>query len=233
MADILELFRKIASERAKKTPGISFIVVGLGNYGDRYERTRHNAGFLAMDRVAERFGCHVNRRRFDALTGECAVDGKGILLMKPLTYMNLSGRAVRAAADYYGIGPESILVISDDVSIAPGRMRIRKKGSAGSHNGLEDIIEELDSEDFPRIRIGVGDRPDRAYDLKDWVLGKFSERDLETLDPVFSAVAEASEMIICGKIDEAMGKFNGMRSGAEQTPVPDAPDDKAQNGQER
>ena len=152
--------------------GAAWLIVGLGNPGEKYENTRHNVGFQVIDELAERQGRPVQRLKFKALTGLLTIGGEKALVMKPVTYMNLSGEAVRPAADFYKLPPERILVISDDVALAAGRLRIRAKGSAGGHNGLKSIIQHLGTDQFPRIRVGVGEKPHPDYDLADWVLGR-------------------------------------------------------------
>lgn len=185
-----------------------FIIVGLGNPGIDYERTRHNAGFMAMSAIEEKLGVSVNTYKFKAKTAVASVGGRQCLLMKPETFMNLSGEAVSQAMNFYKIPIENVLVIFDDISLEPGNMRIRRKGSAGGHNGIKSIIECCGGEDFPRIKIGVGKKPHPDYDLADWVLGKFSDDDRKKLSEVFDNILPAAELIVQGKISEAMNKFN-------------------------
>lgn len=185
-----------------------FIIVGLGNPGIDYERTRHNAGFMAMSAIEEKLGVSVNTYKFKAKTAVAGIGGRQCLLMKPETFMNLSGEAVSQAMNFYKIPIENVLVIFDDISLEPGNMRIRRKGSAGGHNGIKSIIECCGSEDFPRIKIGVGKKPHPDYDLADWVLGKFSDDDRKKLSEVFDNILPAAELIVQGKISEAMNKFN-------------------------
>ena len=176
--NIDELFKKIAADReAKSATPITFIVAGLGNPGKDYDGTRHNAGFAAMDYIAEKTGEKIQKAKFESLVAEATIGGVRVLLMKPQTFMNCSGTAISAAADFYKIAPENVIVICDDITQNPGKMRIRKSGSAGGHNGLKSIIAFLDSQNFRRIRIGVGAKPNPDYDLADWVLGKFSKDD--------------------------------------------------------
>ncbi len=208
MANIFELFAKIAKKDITESKGIEYIIVGLGNYGQKYEMTRHNAGFMTIDRLAEKHSVKIQRYRFSSLTGECVISGHKVLLMKPQTYMNRSGIAVYEAADYYKLEPEKVIVLSDDVNLAPGKMRIRKSGSSGGQKGLQSIIENLDSEAFPRIRIGIGKKPD-DYEMADWVLSKITDDDMEKMTKIFDAASEAVELLTDGKIDEAMGKYNG------------------------
>ena len=205
MSNIFDLFKKI--ESTPQGP-VSYIIVGLGNVGKQYESTRHNAGFLAIDRIAEKFGTKIDRVKFRAMVGECTIGGKRVLLMKPTTLMNLSGLAVGEAASFYKIPAENILVLHDEISFDPGIIRIRRKGSAGGHNGLKSLISSLSSEEFPRIKIGVGKKPNPQYDLADWVLGKMPEADMKAMSARFDDIATAAEMIVGGEIDNAMAKFS-------------------------
>ena len=205
MSNIFDLFKKI--ETAPQGP-VSFIIVGLGNIGKQYELTRHNAGFLAIDRIAEKYGTRIDRVKFHATVGECNIGGKRVLLMKPTTLMNLSGVAVGEAASFYKIPPENVLVLHDEISFDPGMLRIRRKGSAGGHNGLKSLISSLASDEFPRIKIGVGKKPNPEYDLADWVLGKMPEADMKAMSARFDDIADAAEMIVKGDIDDAMAKFS-------------------------
>ncbi len=205
--DIWNLFKKISP--SDPTPVPEFIVAGLGNPGREYEGTRHNAGFRALDFLAERLGAPVKESRFSALVGRAEISGHGVLLLKPQTYMNLSGRAVAEAANFYKIPPENIIVMCDDISFAPGHMRIRKKGSAGGHNGLKSIIESLGSDAFPRIKIGVGAKPSPDTDLASWVLGKLPEQDAKSLSEVFDRIVSAVALMTDGRADEAMSRYSG------------------------
>ncbi len=211
MSDIFELFKKISKDSPAASVPVTHIIVGLGNPGDKYVKTRHNAGFLAIDYMCEKYGYECKRVKWNALTGEAQMGGFRVLLMKPLTFMNNSGEAVRDAAQFYKIPPENIIVLVDDTALAPGAMRIRAKGSAGGHNGLKSIIYHLESDNFPRIRLGVGEKPHREMDLADWVLGSFSASDIENMMPCFEVCREASELIMGGKIDLAQGKCNGLK----------------------
>ena len=205
MSNIFDLFKKIESQ--PQGP-VNFIVVGLGNIGKQYELTRHNAGFLAIDRIAEKYGARIDRVKFHATVGECTIAGQRVLLMKPTTLMNNSGIAVGEAAAFYKIPPERVLVLHDEISFDPGMIRIRRKGSAGGHNGLKSIIARLPGEDFPRIKIGVGKKPSPEYDLANWVLGKMPEADMTAMSARFDDIATATEMIVKGDIDGAMAKFS-------------------------
>lgn len=207
MSNIFDLFKKIESQKASTEP-VSFIVVGLGNIGKQYEHTRHNAGFLAIDYIAEKYGARIDRVKFHAMVGECNIGGARVLLMKPTTLMNNSGIAVGEAAAFYKIPPERVLVLHDEISFDVGKLRIRRKGSAGGHNGLKSIIARLPGEDFPRIKIGIGQKPNPEYDLADWVLGKMPDSDLKTLAERFPDIADSTELIIKGDIDGAMARFS-------------------------
>lgn len=206
--DIFDLFRRIESKKSAPIGNVSFLIVGLGNPGERYDRTRHNVGFRMIDALAAKLGCEVKSLRHHALVGECEIGGVRALLMKPETYMNNSGEAVGDCARYYKIPPERVLVLCDDISFAPGRMRIRRKGSAGGHNGLKSIIAHLSSEEFPRIKMGVGNKPSPDYDLADWVLSRFGKEDERALDEMTEQVLGAIEMIVRGDVDGAMGRYS-------------------------
>ena len=185
-----------------------FMIVGLGNPGKKYEFTRHNAGFLCLDYFAQEKNVKIDRLKFKALIGEVRLGGKRCLLMKPQTFMNLSGEAVREAASFYKIAPSNILVLFDDISLDVGKMRIRRKGSDGGHNGIKSIIYQLSADDFPRIKIGVGAKPHPDYDLADWVLTPFSKEQLSALRDVAEHCCDAIELIVAGSIDEAMNRHN-------------------------
>ncbi len=191
------------------TGAVEFLVVGLGNPGKRYDGTRHNVGFAAIDVIAEKQGCTVDRLQFKALCGHCSLGGKHVLLLKPDTYMNLSGQAVTQALNYYKLTPDKMLVLSDDVSLDPGRMRIRLKGSDGGHNGLKNIIYLTGRDDFPRIKIGVGAKPHPDYELADWVLSKFGAEDAKKVTEVYENICDATELIVTSRAQQAMGKYNG------------------------
>ena len=185
------------------------LVVGLGNPGEKYENTRHNVGFLTVDELAERARVPVQKLKHRALTNTLEVGGVKVLLMKPVTYMNLSGEAVGEAARFYKLPPERVLVISDDVSLPLGKLRIRKGGSAGGHNGLKSIIQHLGTDQFPRIKVGVGQKPHPDYDMADWVLSKFAGEDLKTITEAIRKAADAVECLIQEGPDKAMNRFNG------------------------
>lgn len=191
-----------------KSGGVSWLLVCLGNPGDKYENTRHNVGFMVADEVAERQHAPIQKVKFKALTNVLTISGEKVLVMKPTTYMNLSGEAVRQAVDFYKVAPDHVLVISDDTSLAVGRLRIRRSGSAGGHNGLKSIIQHLGSDQFPRIKVGVGEKPHPDYDLADWVLGKFVGEDKKAIDASVKRAADAVACVIADGCDKAMNRFN-------------------------
>ena len=185
-----------------------FCIVGLGNPEKKYENTRHNIGFDVIDAIAEKYSIAVRERGFRALFGKGAIEGQRVILLKPQTYMNLSGEAVKLAGGFYKIPPERIIVLSDEVSLPPGKLRIRQSGSAGGHNGLKNIIAHLHSDQFPRIRLGVGGKPHPDYDMADWVLGKPQGEDRKAVDDAVKRAAQAVECYIKEGPQAAMSKFN-------------------------
>ena len=192
-----------------KTPGsVSWLLVFLGNPGPKYDCTRHNAGFMAGDALAKKLGVGISRLRFKALTAACEINGEKALLMKPQTFMNLSGEAVGEAARFYKVPPEHVLVVSDEISLPLGKLRVRPKGSAGGHNGLKSIIASLGSDAFPRVRIGVGAPPHPDYDMADWVLSVFRNQDLEDMLTAASQAAEAVITYVTDGPERAMNRFN-------------------------
>lgn len=191
----------------KKLP-VTWLVVGLGNPGDKYENTRHNAGFMAIDQLADRGDFPVQRLKFHALTHQATISGQGVLVMKPTTYMNLSGDAVAEAAAFYKVPADHILVLCDDVSLPVGKLRIRTSGSAGGHNGLKHIIARLGTDKFPRVKIGVGGKPHPDYDMADWVLGKFVGEDKTAMDEATLRAAQAVECYLKDGPQKAMNQFN-------------------------
>lgn len=204
MADIFDLFKQIAKkEEAPKSP-LTWILVGLGNPGERYRMTRHNAGFLTLDALAEAWGARIDRAKFHSLYGEATVCGQRVLLLKPQTMMNNSGLAVQEAAAFYKIAPDHILVISDDIAQAPGKMRLRRKGSAGGQKGLNDIIVCMGTDAFPRLRMGVGAKPHPDYELAAWVLSEFSTDERERLFATFGEARRGIEALLSGNFDQAM-----------------------------
>lgn len=187
---------------------IEYIIAGLGNPGPKYANTRHNAGFKALDLLAKEEGFEIKKLKFHALIADEMIGGKRCLIMKPQTMMNNSGEAIMEAAEYYNIPNENIIVLFDDISLDIGKIRIRRKGSAGGHNGIKSIISCLGSEDFPRVKIGVDKKPNANYDLAGWVLGDFPKDKTEELNTALKNSIEATKLIINGKTDEAMNKYN-------------------------
>ena len=192
----------------KSSGSVSWLLVFLGNPGPKYECTRHNAGFMAADALARKLGVSINRARFKALTAPAEINGEKVLLMKPQTYMNLSGEAVGEAARFYKILPENVIVVSDEVSLPLGKLRVRMKGSAGGHNGLKSIIASLGSDNSPRVRIGVGAPPHPDYDMADWVLSVFRNQDLEDMLSAADKAAEAVITYVTDGPERAMNRFN-------------------------
>ncbi len=191
-----------------RSGGVRWLVVCLGNPGLRYEGTRHNAGFLTADALAKKLNVRINRSRFRALTGTAEIGGESVMLMKPQTFMNLSGEAAAAAAKFYRIPPERVLVVSDETALPIGKLRVRSKGSAGGHNGLKSIIACLGSDQFPRVRLGVGAPPHEDYDMADWVLSAFKNQDAEDIAAAAERAAEAVICYITEGPDRTMSKFN-------------------------
>ena len=191
-----------------KSGGVKWLVVFLGNPGPKYECTRHNAGFMAADALAKDKGIRINRSRFKALTATVELGGESVLLMKPQTFMNLSGEAVIQAVKFYKIAPDHVIVVSDEMSLPIGKLRIRTKGSAGGHNGLKNIIAHLGTDSFPRIRIGVGAPPHPDYDVADWVLSVFRNKDAEEMAEAAKRAAEAVECYVLHGPERAMNRFN-------------------------
>ncbi|MBO5952927.1 MAG: aminoacyl-tRNA hydrolase [Oscillospiraceae bacterium] len=193
--------------KAKET----WLVVGLGNPGKEYVRSRHNCGFRALDILADKLGCKVDKGKFQGLYGQCTYEGRKLLLLKPLTFMNLSGRSVVQLSAYFNVPPQQIIVLFDDISLEPGRLRIRPDGSAGGHNGIKSVICELGSQSFPRVKIGVGAKPTPEYDLADWVLSSFSAQEEKALVPALERAADAALCIISHGISEAANRFNASK----------------------
>ena len=207
MGNIFDIFDKLKAEREAVAP-VSFLIVGLGNPGAKYEKTRHNVGFIAADYIADKLGVKVNRAKYHALISEVNLGNMRGIIMKPETYMNNSGVAVAEAAKFYNIPPERVIVLHDEISFGPGLFRIRRKGSAGGHNGLKSIIEHLGSQDFPRIKLGVGQKPHPEYDLADWVLGKLPDEDMKKFTARLDDVFDSVKLILMGDIDGAMSKYS-------------------------
>ena len=187
----------------------TWLIVGLGNPGKDYERTRHNCGFRAVDLLAEQLGCKIDKGKFQGLYGQALYQGKKLMLLKPQTYMNLSGRSVLQLSAYFSIPPQRIIVLFDDISLPPGRLRIRPDGSAGGHNGIKSIIQEVGSQEFPRVKIGVGAKPNPNFDLADWVLSTFSANEEKNLAVALENGAKAALAIIDHGVPEAANRFNG------------------------
>lgn len=194
---------------AKAEPGqVEYLIVGLGNPGSKYENTRHNAGFMALDYIAEKAGARVDRLKFKGLCGTATIGGKKVLLLKPSTYMNLSGQSVTEAMRFYKLPPEKTIILFDDISLEPGRMRIRMKGSDGGQNGMKNIIYLSGSDRFPRVKIGTGAKPNPGWDLADWVLSKFTDADRKALDEAIDHVYSSVELMVQDNAAEAMNRYN-------------------------
>jgi PTH1 family peptidyl-tRNA hydrolase len=187
---------------------ISYIIAGLGNFGKEYENTRHNAGFIAADALCKRLYVKADRQKYKSLVTEARIADTRVLIMKPLTYMNDSGIAIREAAAFYKIPPERIIVLVDDINLDPGKLRLRRKGSHGGQNGLKSIIANIGSDNFTRIRIGIGQKPHPAYELAAWVLSRFTDADRKAVDSSLDRVCDTVELLIAGKDDEAMRLCN-------------------------
>ena len=183
------------------------LIAGLGNPGKEYENTRHNAGFLVLDTLAQKLGADLSERKHRALCGKAVIGGQKVILLKPQTFMNSSGESIRAAADYYKVPPEDILVVYDDISLAPGQLRIRAKGSAGGHNGIKSIIAHLGTQEFPRVKVGIGEKPPRM-DLADYVLGHFSSGEKKIMEEAAKEAADAICEIVNVGIEQAMNDHN-------------------------
>lgn len=188
------------------------IIAGLGNPTKQYEGTRHNAGFRVLDRIAADYGIAIDTKKHKGLCGSGYIEGQKVLLLKPQTFMNLSGESVRAAADFYKVAPENVIVIFDDISLGVGQLRIRAKGSAGGHNGIKSIIAHLGSQDFPRIKVGVGEKPS-GWDLADYVLGRFDGVDAKKMDDAAKEASEAVKLMLTEGIAAAMNRYNAKKSG--------------------
>ncbi len=187
----------------------SWLIVGLGNPGSQYAKTRHNCGFRAIDILSQKLSCKIDKAKFQGLYGQTTVDGIKIFLLKPQTFMNLSGRSVLQLSAYYNIPPQRIIVLFDDISLPPGRLRVRADGSAGGHNGIKSIISELGSQDFPRVKIGVGAKPEPDRDLADWVLSSFSAAEEKSLTKALENAADAALYIIEKGVPETANRYNG------------------------
>lgn len=210
MSDLSSLFDLISkNQKPAATGSVEYMVVCLGNPGKQYENTRHNVGFITADQIAEKRGFKIDRLRFQSLTGECMIAGKRVLFLKPSTFMNLSGQAVVEAMNFYKLPIENVIVIHDDVSLVPGRLRVRAKGSHGGHNGLKNIIYLTGKDTFPRVKIGVGDKPHPDYDMADWVLGVPAAEDRKLIEEAILKIDDIIELIVAGKLNDAMNRYNG------------------------
>lgn len=195
-------------KKPKPAGPVDFLIVGLGNPGKKYEGTRHNAGFAALEALAESLHVKMDRVRFKSFCAQTELDGQRVLLMMPQTFMNLSGEAVREAMQFYKLPPERVLVLFDDISLPVGTIRIRRKGSAGGQKGMASIIALCGSDQFPRVKIGIGEKPHPDYDLADWVLSRFTKEEAPRLLDAAKNAAEAARLIAAGKVDEAMNRFS-------------------------
>ena len=187
-----------------------YIIAGLGNPGGKYENTRHNVGFEVIDILADRMGICVDEKKHRALCGKGVLEGEKVVLVKPQTFMNLSGESVRSAADYYKVEADHIIVVFDDISLEPGMLRVRGKGSAGGHNGIKNIIAHLGTQEFPRVKVGIGEKP-RGMDLADYVLSHFSKGEKEAMEEAYKEAAAAVAVMVGQGMDEAMNRFNGKK----------------------
>ena len=189
----------------------TWLIVGLGNPGREYDNTRHNAGFRALDILSDKLGCKVDKAKFQGLYGQVNYKGRKLLLLKPQTFMNLSGRSVLQLSAFFHVPPQNIIILFDDISLEPGRLRLRKDGSAGGHNGIKSIIQELGSQDFPRVKIGVGAKPHPDFDLAAWVLSAFSAQEEKALQPALERAADAALAIVELGVPEASNRYGGMK----------------------
>ena len=206
---IADIFKKLESERTPAPQGaVEYIICGLGNPGTQYEGTRHNIGFMTIDTLCEKYKLDCKKLRFKSLTCDAMIYGKRCLIMKPTTFMNNSGEAVTEAMSFYKIPPERTIIVFDDISLEPGKLRIRRKGSDGGHNGIKSIIYLSGSDMFPRIKMGVGAKPHPDYNLADWVLGHFKKEQAEALETAMDNAVSSIELMVGGKMNEAMNKFN-------------------------
>lgn len=206
---IADIFKKLESERTHAPQGaVEYIICGLGNPGTQYEGTRHNIGFMTIDTLCDKYKLDCKKLRFKSLTCDAMISGKRCLIMKPTTFMNNSGEAVTEAMSFYKIPPERTIIVFDDISLEPGKLRIRRKGSDGGHNGIKSIIYLSGSDMFPRIKMGVGAKPHPDYNLADWVLGHFRKEQAEALETAMDNAVSSIELMVGGKMNEAMNKFN-------------------------
>lgn len=206
---IFDIFDKISKENPETAAGTpEFIICGLGNPGSEYERTRHNAGFMTVDALAKKYGFEIKKLKFKSLTAVASINGVSCLVMKPSTFMNNSGEAVVEAMNFYKIPIENVIICYDDISLEPSKLRIRRKGSDGGHNGIKSIIYLSGKDTFPRIKLGVGAKPNKDYDLAAWVLSRFTDDEMKLMNEGTDKAVQCIELMVNGKIDEAMNKFN-------------------------
>ena len=205
---IFDVFDRISAKSTAPRGKIEYVIAGLGNPGMEYENTRHNAGFMVLDALAEQLGAKIDRLQFKGKTADVTIGEVRCLLLKPTTYMNNSGESVVQALDFYKLGADKLIVICDDISLDPGRLRIRRKGSHGGHNGLRSIVDLTGRDDFQRIKMGVGKKPHPDYDLAKWVLGKFGKDDAAQMSEAVKNACESIKLMVQGKTDEAMNKYN-------------------------
>lgn len=206
---IFDIFDKISKENPETSAGTpEFIICGLGNPGSEYERTRHNAGFMTVDALAKKYGFEIKKLKFKSLTAVASINGVSCLVMKPSTFMNNSGEAVVEAMNFYKIPIENVIVCYDDISLEPSKLRIRRKGSDGGHNGIKSILYLSGKDTFPRIKLGVGAKPNKDYDLAAWVLSRFTDDEMKLMNEGTDKAVQCIELMVKGKIDEAMNKFN-------------------------
>lgn len=205
---VFDIFKQLENKAPEPVGAVEYIICGLGNPGTQFENTRHNIGFMTVDTLCEKYKLSCKKLKFKSLTCDAVISDKRCLIMKPTTFMNNSGEAVTEAMSFYKIPPERTVIVFDDISLEPGKLRIRRKGSDGGHNGIKSIIYLSGSDAFPRIKMGVGAKPNPDYKLADWVLGHFKKEDGEKLEQCFQNAVACLELIVQGKIDEAMNKYN-------------------------
>ena len=208
---MIDIFSKLnlKNYEQNKTGPVSHIIAGLGNPGSRYKNTRHNVGFRTIEYIAKCVNTEVKQIKFKSLYGVCKLNNKNVLLIKPQTFMNNSGEAITEAMSFYKIPPQNTIIIFDDISLDIGKMRIRRKGSDGGHNGMKNIIYLSGKDTFPRIKVGVGKKPNPNWDLADWVLSDFNKEDNDIIEKEFDKIYQAVNFLVDNKTDEAMNKFNG------------------------
>lgn len=205
---IFDRFREISKSEPLPSGPVEYLIAGLGNPGEQYAYTRHNAGFMVIDAMAERLETDIKKYKFKSLCSDVTISGKHCVLMKPETYMNNSGQAVSEAMAFYKLDIEHVIIVYDDISLEPGKLRIRRKGSDGGHNGIKSIIYLTGEDVFPRIKMGVGRKPHPKFDLADWVLSRFNKEDMEKIKKSCEMACDSLELMVAGKIDEAMNKYN-------------------------